>query len=134
MSAPLTLSRLSREEFKDAPGWIDRLLGWLNQFLEQVAFALNGNLTFGQNVQAQVKAFDLVAGAAPANNTLTFTTTLKVFPKLLLVGSVVQRSGNYVPITAAVSVFWRYDNGVVYVTSITGLTAGLTYDFVVLLA
>lgn len=134
MAPPLSISRLSREEFKDAPGWIDRLLGWLNQFLEQVSFSLNGNLTLGQNVQAQVKAFDLVAGAAAADNTLTFTTTLKVAPRLLLVGNVTQRSGNYVPITSAVSVFWRYESGVVYITSITGLTAGQTYDFVVLLA
>lgn len=134
MSRPLSISRLSREDFKDAPGWFDRLLAWLNQFVEQTAFALNGNLTFDQNIQAQIKAFSLAAGAAAANNTLTFTTTLKVFPRLLLVGSVVQRSGNYVPITSAVSVFWRYENGVVFITSITGLTAGLTYDFVILLA
>ncbi len=133
MAAPLSISRLSREEFKDAPAWFDRLLAWLNQFLEQTAFALKGNLTLEQNVAAQVKAFSVLAGAGAADNTASFLCTLKTAPRALLAGSVVQRGGNYVAITAAVSVFWRFENGNVLITSITGLTAGQTYDFVVVL-
>lgn len=133
MAAPLSISRLSREEFKDAPGWIDRLLGWLNQLLEQLAFALNRQLTFEQNIQSQTKEFSLVAGAAAVNNTLSFACTMKVAPRMLLKGRVSLRSGNYTPIGAAVDIEWRFDAGQVIITSITGLTAGLTYDFVVLL-
>ena len=133
MAAPINISRLSREEFKGAPAWIDRLLGWLNQFLEQIAFALNKNLTLEQNLAAQVKAFSVTAGAGAANNTASFLCTLKTAPKVLFKGSVVQRGSNYVALTAAVDVNWRYENGNVLITSITGLTNGLTYDFVVAL-
>ncbi len=134
MASPLSISRLTREEFKDAPAWINPLLSWLNQLMEQLAFAQNGQLTFEENLRTRVKTFSLLAGAAPENNTSSFTCDLKVAPKMLFLGRAVQVGGNYTPITAAVSVSWRYESGMVYIMAVTGLTAGQTYDLTVLLA
>lgn len=133
MAAPLQIKRLSREDFKDAPAWIERLIIWLNQFVEYVGALVNNGISLDANVQAQVKSFEVLAGAAPGNNTLSFACTMRVAPRMLFKGSVVQRNGNYVALTAAVDVFWRYESGTIFITSITGLTAGLIYDFVVLL-
>lgn len=133
MAAPLSISRLSREDFNDAPGWFDRLLQWLNRLLEQLSFAIAGNLTFAQNIQSQEKNFTVTAGAAAINNTLSFICTMKTPPTRLFLGKVTLQAGNYTPIGAAVFVEWRYDSGTVFITSIAGLSAGSIYDFVVLL-
>ena len=133
MASALQIKRLSREDFKDAPSWIERLLQWLNQLVDFVGSAFNKNITFDSNIACQIKAFELTAGAGAADNVLQFACTMKSAPRMLFKGSVVQKSGNYVALTASVDVFWRYESGNVFITSITGLTAGLIYDFVVLL-
>lgn len=133
MAAPPKIKRLSREDFKDAPPWIERLLQWLNLFIEYVSALTNKGITFDENIQAQIKSFEILAGAAAANNTVQFTTTLRVVPRGLVLMRCVQRAGNYVVIGAAVSVEWRYENGTVFITGVTGLTAGNIYDLTVLL-
>lgn len=133
MSAPFTQSRLTREEFKDAPAWIERLIAWLNTLFEQLASYFNKGITFDSNIRCQIKEFSITAGAAAANNTFSFPCTLKVIPRMLIKGSVVQMSGNYVVLTSAVEITWRYDSGSIVVSGISGLTNGEIYEFVVLL-
>lgn len=127
------IKRLSREDFKDAPAWIERLLYWLNLFLEFIVQAFNKNITFDENIQAQIKDFELTAGASPSACTAEFMTTLKVKPRGLLLMRVAEQSGNYVVIGSAVSVEWRYESGTIFITSVTGLTSGRIYDFTVLI-
>lgn len=47
-------SRIRREDLKEAPAWIDGLLGTLNSFIERVVSALTGRLTFQDNFQCKV--------------------------------------------------------------------------------
>lgn len=134
MAAPPKIKRLSREDFKDAPAWIDRLLYWLNVLIEYITLSFDHGITFDENIQSQIKTFSLVAGAAATNNTVSFMSTMRVAPRLLLVGRVVDTStANYAPLAQAVSVEWRYENGSVFITSITGLTSSKSYDVTVLL-
>jgi hypothetical protein len=48
------VKRISKEDLakkdKDMPAWIDPMLETLNAFIEQVTTALNGNLTFSDNM------------------------------------------------------------------------------------
>lgn len=132
MASPLKIKRLSREDFKDAPPWIDRLLVWLNQFVEYVALSFNKEITFDDNIQAQIKSFEVLAGATPALCTAQFTSTLRVVPRGVIKIKATQRSGNYVILSSSIDIFWRYESGTIFITSVTGLTAGNTYDFTVL--
>lgn len=125
--------RLNREDFKDAPEWINRLLYWLNLFVEYITIAFKNGITFDDNIQAQIKNFSILAGATADLCTAEFMSTLPVSPRGLLKMKVTQRSGNFVVLTDAVDIHWRYDNGTVFITSVTGLTSGETYDFAVLL-
>lgn len=133
MSALPPIKRITKEDLKDAPSWITRLLYPLNQFLDSVYGALNRNLTFEENIRAQITTFTIVAGAAASNNTTSFALTLKRIPIGLFVVNKRKVSGNYAAIGAAVEVEWNYDGTAVQITSITGLTNGSTYSFTVIL-
>lgn len=128
-----TQRRLSKEDFPSAPDWFDRAISVLNSFMRDVYAALNGQLTFGQNVAGMLKEFKLVAGAAAANNTFTFTHDLKKKPEGVTIQQLTAVSGNYSPVTSAVSLSWRLnDNQEIVIDAITGLTNGTTYNIRVL--
>lgn len=127
------IKRISREDVPGAPGWIDRLLYSINLFFDAVYYALSKNITLEENIKSQIHKFSLEAGAMSTDNTYQFANELKRKPTMLFVGDVKQRAGEFVPIAAAVFVDWEFDQNVIYVRSITGLLAGETYDFVLLL-
>lgn len=130
------IQSIKREDFKeiskDLGEFLDHLLRPLNLFIGSVYDALNGNLTFGDNITAVKKEFTLVAGATAADNTFTFTHTLKKAAEGLLLLQVIQIADNYAPITSAVYLSWRKGVQQIVIDSITGLTAGETYNFTVL--
>ena len=47
--------KLLREDLKEAPAWIDNLLGFINPFFEDVYFAFNKNITFKENIASQIR-------------------------------------------------------------------------------
>ena len=125
--------RISREDFTEAPHWFDKMILILTSFMNDVYQALNGNLTFADNVSGMIKSFRITAGAAAANNTFTFTHTLKKKPEGVLLMQVTAVSGNYSPVTSAVTLSWRLnDDGQIVIDAITGLTNGTSYDLRVL--
>lgn len=68
-----TVKTISREDIgSEAPGWVDKLLSPLNQFLEQSYRALSNNLTFTDNFRGKVAAYKLKhATALEINHALT---------------------------------------------------------------
>lgn len=38
----------------DVPGWVDRMLSPMNQFIEQVGVAITGRLTFEENMSGKI--------------------------------------------------------------------------------
>src|SRR5690349_5112640 len=64
MSTPPTVRQITRESIGDVPGWFDRVLQPLNQFLQQAVDALAGNLTVGQNLAQQWLTLTVTEGVA----------------------------------------------------------------------
>src|SRR5689334_10495624 len=64
MSTPPTVRQITREAIGDVPGWFDRVLQPLNQFLQQAVDALAGNLTVGQNLAQQWLTLTVTEGVA----------------------------------------------------------------------
>ena len=120
------IKRLTKEDMKEAPSWIDRLLSPLNQFLDSVYRALNGQITFGDNITAQRFTTELTAGAAATNNTFKFTPTLNKRPEFLI-WKVYEKDVNYTAIGSAVWIDWHYDGDFVQISAITGLTDTKSY-------
>ena len=121
------IKRLTKEDMKDAPSWIDRLLFPLNQFLDSVYRALNGQIDFVDNIKAQRYSIQITAGASAASNTFKFKPTLKKRPEFIL-STVFRKDVNYAPIGSAVYLDWYYDGEFVQVSSITGLTNTYVYS------
>lgn len=135
MAAAPSVHRISKEDLKDAPSWIDRLLSPLNSFMESVYSALNGKLTFGTNIQGQFKVINLVAGAAATNNTFTFTHTLGSNAKIngvVVVHATEVSTQAYTPVSSAVFVSWRQSGQQIVIDAITGLTNTKQYNVTVL--
>ena len=126
------IKRITKEDLKDAPAWIDRLLYPLNLFLDFTYRAMNGNLTFVDNITAQKYGFTITAGAAATDNTLKFTPTINKRPEFILC-TATEKNTNYAPIAQAVYVEWFYDGSFIQISSITGLTNGKIYDFLILI-
>lgn len=132
MASLPSIRRIMREDFPEAPQWLERLIFPLNLFLDSVYTALNRNLTFGENVRAQIKSIQITAGAAAINNTIAFTASISPVQGVLLLGAV-QQGATYTPLTVAPTVAsWRASNGMIYIDSITGLTAGVLYTITIL--
>lgn len=133
MAALPPIKRISKEDLREAPPWIDRLLTPLNLFFETVYAGLNRGITLEENLLCQIKTFQVKAGAAATNNTTSFPLTMKRLPQGLILLKASLVSGNYAPIAAAVYVEFTCDGVTVSITSITGLSNGSTYELKVIL-
>lgn len=54
-----TFKRFSREDFKGAGSWIDKLIEPLNEFMNSIVSALNSSLTFQANMNCEVRSFQV---------------------------------------------------------------------------
>ena len=126
------VKRILREDLKDAPSWIDKLIYILNLFMDSVYSALNKNLTFGDNIRAQIKTFQITAGTTADLNIFSFQTSI-TNPAGVILMNIVDTQGNYTVITSATSIpSWHYISGKLYIDSITGLTDTHVYNITVL--
>lgn len=135
-----SIKRVSREDIKQAPGWIELLLTPMNTVFESLYSALNKNLTFSENIASQQKELEFTtASDYVANGTfvpLTFQLNMKYRPFSLQICQIIdQTTGAYIPIKEPVSCAgsWLNLNGVITVSYITGLADSRKYKVVFLL-
>ncbi len=121
------ISRYQKQNYPGSPDWFTRFIGDLNTFTETMWNVLNRNLTIADNLDAQVYAFSILAGAAAINNTQTFTPTLKHVPQAVIVGNCVDQASYAAALSTAVYVSWAWTGSQIQIQSITGLTSGHTY-------
>lgn len=112
--------------------WIGRLLFPLNQFLLSATTAINGNITFGDNVPSQTQVFNFVYGSSK-DFPKVFAWTLANAPLEMRLASITENAS---AIAAVIS--WSYSNGLVSLASVvkltttgtSALTVGSTYNIV----
>lgn len=106
--------RFIREDFIDAPEWLNRVFIPLNVALEQIKSALTNNLTFDENIRSSIVQVAVqtksdytpdasgTAGWTPINLSLSS----RFQARGVLIMNAVEDAANYSPITAS-SVTWR---------------------------
>ncbi len=129
-------STLRTEDFPpEQRKWIATLLAPLNSFLTDVTQAINGNLTFGENVPCQDIALVFTYGSASDFPKLAKwdLASKNLRPKELRLCSATE-NGTAIAVVHS----WYYDNGSVKITGIfkvtssgiASLTSGAQYNIV----
>jgi hypothetical protein len=114
-----TQKRILKEELKEAPNWIEKLITPINQFMENVYNLLNKNLDLRNNIKC-----DIVEYQFKTSPTGTFTLPIKLKhnlksrPEGVLLMEIRQVDGTYSPVNGALSVQWRAGNEEVFIESI----------------
>lgn len=129
------IKRISREDVKEAPTWIEYLLYPLNQFMQGVYSALNGNLTFGDNINAEIRDLDFRTRSDYSLNNfdpVLFVHKLKTKPQGLILVQIVEKDTNST-IYGAVTPQWVDSNGTIKINYISGLQDSKNYRIKVLL-
>jgi hypothetical protein len=121
--------RLVTEDFdaKDR-GVVEKLARVLNPVIEQMASALNKNLTFADNIAAPIKDFDVMVNSSGVPKVSTaFKTGLSANIKGLFVIKAENLTNPAVSPTSQPFVTYTESDGLVYVSKITGLQADNKY-------
>ena len=115
--------RFTVEDFKEQQGWIGRLLAPLNTFINEVIFALNGNVTM-ENLSQEVKEIRFV------NKSVNLPVVFKQrFNKSIIGVQIIycyDHTNDTVTTISSLPV-WTSANGLITVTSIEGLTSNNDY-------
>lgn len=126
---------LSREDLKEAPEWIVKLITPLNSFMQSVYYALDKDITFSENIAAAVKEVKFVTRSdyttAPVKtdgwDTLQIYNPLDTKPIGVYLIKIVDLTA-YKIITEPVMVHWDYLDGYIKLTYITGLKDSNNYQ------
>lgn len=112
--AKFDFRRFVREDYPDAPDWINSFFIPLNVALEQVKAALSGGLTIQDNLRQAVVQFDVTTpadytpdatGAAGWTN-VSFTLPQRFSAQGVIVVNAYKSAASYSPVNAT-SVTWR---------------------------
>lgn len=126
-----TSRRFNPADFKTAPDWFTgRFLQQLNLFIDPVYQALLNGLTFAQNFNAQYYSVTFIAGANPENNAFSFKQTITGIPRECIKASCNETANLAAPL-APVDFSWYATSGNIFVTAVSGLTAGTSYTITV---
>ena len=125
MKLPL-FKKLSIESFREQSNWIGKLFYPLNQFIGTMRLALNNNLTFSENINAQVKELRITESTSYP---LYFSTTVNSKPDGLWVIGINEISGAPANLTSAVFIDWEYvGSSSIKIKAVTGIDPVKTYD------
>lgn len=112
---------------KDYPELAEYLIGPLNNFMESLTRALNKQLTFRDNMDAQV-----ITLTADGTYPLRFRWERPLKPAALWIGQIARVDGAATALAAAVTIDWTYNqNAQVEIADIVGLPDSPTDQFLV---
>lgn len=114
--------------------WFQRPQYILNNFMYYIYNLLNGGLTFGNNIAAQIEVLSVTTGSTYNTGVFTpikFTKTLTAKAQGLIIVQITnETNANYTVITTAVGALdWQdLGNGSIQINFISGLANSSTYN------
>lgn len=125
-----TTKRISVEDVKDAPKWFIAPLSQINTFFSAFYDAVNGQLTFVDNINAQRREIKFTTLSDYTSDNfvqLSFPNLLRRKAEGLLLMQITEQAENYTPIREAVSLDWRDLDGEIVINHVSGLANSTTY-------
>lgn len=123
-----TQKRILREDVKEAPEWINKIIGPFNNLAETIYQALNRNITVTENLAAFVKELTVTTTASyPTMDPVELTNTLRTKAIGVLCLQAVERL-TYEAAPGPMSISWVENNGTIILSKIGGLAASKSYS------
>jgi hypothetical protein len=129
-----TVHRFYSEDYKTAPQWFqEQFLKTLNLYTDPIYNILNAGVDVRTNTSEELYSFTISnASATPANNALTFTPQKFVGkPNGIIIGQCLANTPTVTPIGAPVTLDWVFIGSQVKIIAVYGLSAGISYNFLV---
>jgi hypothetical protein len=120
--------KISREDMKDAPSWVNAIIEPVNNFMNTVYLTLNQNVTYTDNFASFVKEIDYTTPSTyPMGvSNVSFMNNLKVKATGIHLALAVDKS-DYTPPPGPVYIPWVEINGSIIIYPVTGLEASRNY-------
>lgn len=119
-----TIQRVKYEDYKDAPSWFGQFLSTLNLFMTAMYNIVNKGITYSNLSVIAPVSFQFTPGTT---TNFTFSNPLSIVPNNVIVGNVYINGNLASHPSGAVTLYWHYSQGSIFVDSILGLTNGITY-------
>jgi len=130
--------KILREDIKEAPQWVERLILPINSFFETVYNALTKNITLHENISAQIKELEFNTlstynGSVDEWEELKFPKTIKHRANAVLLAQIIDQGPigenltSYRPIEFSVYVDWQESNEEIIIGLIYGLEESRSY-------
>lgn len=123
-----TSIKVNKQDVQNAPLWLFPMLSTYNTFNQAVYDALNGQVTFGDNVRCQIKELTFRTSSTYSTGNwdgLSFLCDLKVKASGLFLMQILRTDGAV--IDDPVFVNWEYVNGYIEIPWVTGLVDATQY-------
>ena len=128
---PPILEIIRKEEVPEAPDWAERLFDVLNRFIETVVTIFSNNISYADNVNAQIYTDTINQNTLDQEYKIKLTLKTKVQGVQLL--SFVKDGGSFVSLTEAPFVNWEIENDLLRIHSITGMDSSSDYRMTLLI-
>jgi hypothetical protein len=125
--------KILREDVKDAPDWINKIIDPLNNFMETVYNILNGNVNFRNHIACNLREIEVITLPTydetnmDTFRTVRFPSGLRTRAYGLHLVAVREIGGNYTPITKPIFINWFENQGEIVIPLIVGLKPETRY-------
>ena len=131
MSKLPAIKRIVKEDFSEYP-WAEKLLWPINRFMDTIYGALNRDVTFSENIRAQLKTLNFATAASVAD---TFPLKFQPDPEIsntvppsdIILTKIGRNDG--VSLASGATLEWTLaSDGQISINNITGLVASVAYS------
>lgn len=120
--------RLNREDFQDAPQWLDPMLNTLNSFMDSVYNIFNRNVSLTDNLNIQLTAISVETDGSGNITPVKIKTTVRGRVNGIVVIRAVSDSGN----SQAPFVDYVQSENIITISKIAGLNLSTKYKIIML--
>ena len=119
-----SLKRIQREDVREAPSWILRMIVPINNFFQNVYAALTNNLTFQDNFRAKI--YEIQVDGLSTNIELPLPSFLPTVTGALVISAVGDN------IASAPGIVWNQVGNSVIISKFVGLDVNTAYTLKIL--
>lgn len=122
-----TIKKIMREDLKNAPDWVGRLIDPVNSFMESVYTALNKNITLYDNISSFIKEITYrTPSTYPTGvDNISFLNELRARATGVVILQAFDNA-SYTPVSIG-NISWIEDASGIVIYPVTGLQASKTY-------